>query len=254
MRITPLVVLTWIFGSAQSQWVPETYTIPDQMLAISPDGTKAIGSAGIYTQTSGSWTLLQPLSFQYNVEDPAFLRSPNSYSVKFLRSDGSIFAASNYSATLGSYINIFETSSLGSWTISSTIYATTLGYDVNNVHFLPSAATADGNTLIVTYYIDMYVLKNNGTNFVFQQKLETPIRSIYDVSVSADGSNLAVFYSEYLLIFSRKSSGFYEVTDEHSGFQWTQMALSSNGQIMIFSSTTVSESHIFQELMDGTYF
>jgi len=65
MRITPLVVLTWIFGSAQSQWVPEAYTIPDQMLTISPDGTVAIGSAGIYTQTSGSWTLAQCLSFSY---------------------------------------------------------------------------------------------------------------------------------------------------------------------------------------------
>jgi len=244
MRIilTPLVVITWIFRCAQSQWVPEAYTIPNQVLALSPDGTVAISSAGIYTQTSGSWTLTQSLSFLYN--------SPYLDGVKFLRSDGSVFAVSNYSYTLGPYINVYQTVSSGIWTRSSTLYATSLGYDINGVSIVLEAVTADGNTLIVVLAFDLIVLQNNGTDFVFKQKLETrPLVGLIDASVSADGSTLVAYYSEDLLFFSQKSDGSYELTDEHSGIQWSQMALSSNGQIIVGSyfndNTNLAQIHFF---------
>jgi hypothetical protein len=146
ITLTPLVVLTWIFRYAQSQWVP-AITIPDQMLAISPDGTVAIGSAGIYTQISGSWTLSQALSFQYINNDG----NPALNSVQFLRNDGTNFAVSNYTYTLGSYISIYKSESPGTWTISSTLFATSLGYDINDVYIVLEAVTADGNTLIVVF-------------------------------------------------------------------------------------------------------
>jgi len=251
MRITPFVVLTCIFGSVQSQWVPEAYTIPDQMLALSPDGTKAIGIAGIYTQTSGSWTLSQSLSFQYKINN-----YPHLSSVLFLQNDGSVFAVSNYSNTLGSYINIYKSSSPGAWTLSSTLYATSLGYDISGFIVL-EAVTADGNTLIVAFTLDLIVLQNNGTDFVFKQNLATTTSSFFDVSVSADGSTIATYESVgEVVIFSQKNDGSYELTDEHSGMLWGEMALSSNGQFMIASyvdgNTYLAQIHFFTRI-NGQY-
>ena len=68
--------------------------------------------------------------------------------------------------------------------------------------------------------------------------------------MSADGSILAACYAGYLQIFSRKYDGIYELTDEHSGFSWTRMALSSNGQIMI--GTNFYQVHFITRI-DGRY-
>jgi hypothetical protein len=250
ITLTPLVVLTWIFESARSQWVPATNKIPDQVLALSPDGTVAIGSTGIYTQASGLWTLSQSLSFQYKDVNGR----PTLVSVEFLHIDGSVFAVSNYSYTLGSYINVCKSTSPGIWTVSSTIYATNFGYDISVVSIILQAVTIDGNTLIVKFASDLLVLQNNGTDFVLKQKMDT---SFNYVSLSDDGSILAAYSGSVLSIFTLTSDGLYELTEEHSGFQWQRMALSSNGQIILgsFSSGNLLEPswvHFFTRI-EGQY-
>jgi integrase/recombinase XerC len=74
--------------------------------------------------------------------------------------------------------------------VSSTIYATNFGYDISVVGIILQSVTVDGNTLIVKFASDLFVLQNNGTDFVLKQKMDT---SFNYVSLSDDGlSNASI--------------------------------------------------------------
>jgi len=153
------ILFSFIIINAHCQWVPSG-SIPDSVIALSPDGSTAIAYTGIYTKTEGSWILSHPYTFT----------GPNGL---FLSRDGSAFAISN-STSLGYNIDIF-TKTNGTLTRASTIYGSSLGIDDRAVLY-PAAVTSDGKTMVVVSNAqrigtDIYILVGDGLNFIFQQQL-----------------------------------------------------------------------------------
>ena len=238
-----------------TQWV-ETGTITGQLISFSPDGSKAIGSAGIYVKIGNTWALVQPTTVFVATNPPVFLSS-----------DGSSFACNNMTS-----INIYTTISPNFWSVSSTIYGSALGLD-EGIGITPSAATIDGQTMVVstTFYPlsrlpDFFVLVRNDTNYVLlQQLIGLPYdNDYYQVAISADGSTIAFLWnpgagSTPVAILSRDTNGKYVIIEERASFElWNKIALSSDGKILVgllYSLTTfnyIPQLHFFS-LVNGQY-
>jgi hypothetical protein len=231
------ILFTIIIISADCQWVPSG-TIPDSVIALSPDGSTAIAHTGIYIQMGSSWTLTQPFTF-LNMKG------------LFLSRDGSAFAISN-STSLGFNIDIFSKTN-GIWTVSSIIYGSSLGVDSDAALF-PAAVTSDGKTMVVVSYgqtsfgSDIFILVGDGLNFNFQQQLlDLPYLVFHELSYSLDGSTLAMLWrfpsnSELgspVYIYSRGTDGLYKIVEEHSSFSsWYRFAISSDSQYLIGATST----------------
>jgi len=243
------------FLSVQGKWAPSG-TVPDVVIALSPDGRTAIAQTGIYTHV-GAWTMLQPIEFT------------NMRGI-FLSEDGTVFAISHSNPSLGYSINIYKV--IGQkWTISSTINGSSLGVD-NTAIVFPSAVTSDGNTLIVVSTSptfrgsDVFVLDGTGLEFALKQQLmNLPLTTFGETSLSADGATLAILWSDGLphdspnptpvSIFSRGPDGMYEITEEHESFvNWMHMTISRDGQIM-FGSIAKNYAFLAQIFtkVDGRY-
>jgi hypothetical protein len=245
-----VTILLLIFGRAQCQWV-ETGTIPNQLISLSPDGSTAIGSAGIYVKIGNTWALVQPTAIFVSTYPPVFLST-----------DGSSFACNNMTS-----VNIYTAISPTTWGVSSTIYGTSLGLD-DSTYIIPSTATLDGQTMIVSAgYADFFVFVRNSTNYVLlQQLLDLPYdSSSLQVRISADGSTIAILWSGYsfsspVTILSRYTNGKYVIIEERSSFEnWQQIALSLDGKILVgalnaLTTTTyfIPQLHFFS-LVEGQY-
>jgi hypothetical protein len=239
-----------IIGAAHSQWV-QSGSIPPGAIALSPDGSTIIGGglaqkdSGIYTLTNNIWTLTQPLVLGKTI---------------FLSYDGSMFASSS----LYTSIDIFKSTSPGTWKILSTIYASTLGLN-QSAGLAPAAVTSDGNTLVITSttlqpggcnpcFTDIFILtSSDNTNFVLKQQmsgLPSPTSFVYSgMSLSSDGTILATLWTNGtdgktpipsqttpVIIFKKGSDGLYTVNQQNDYSNWNQLALSPDGQIMIGAS------------------
>jgi hypothetical protein len=256
-----VTIFLFIVGRAQCQWV-ENGEIPISLTALSPDGTTAIGSGvtiaseGIYVKKGNTLTLVQPTS--------TFQCSP----IMFLSIDGSSFSCTTPSSALGSTIRIYTSISPTVWSVSSTIYGTSLGLD-EGTNIFPSTATLDGQTMIVysscyahTCPLDFFVLVRNDTNYVLlQQLLDLPYDSSFtQVRISADGSTIAIsWFSLPVTILSRDTNGKYVIIDASFEY-WTEIAISLDGKILVgaFNALTPSPGYYipqlhFFSLVEGQY-
>ena len=242
----------------QSQWV-QMETIPDQVLAVSSDGSTAIALTGIYRKSGTSWTLLQQIPF--------------SSTPVFLLSDGSSFAIRSLDFTLCPNIDVYKAISSTFWNVTSSINSCNLGLDLDDI-FSPSASTSDGRILIATGSnveysgSDFYVLVNNGLEYVLKQQLiGLPYDLPFQVSISADGSILAFLWTSIscqdsphstpVTILALGSDGTYVIVEEHNSFwNWSHLAISANGKTLVGtscpSSTLVSQAHFFSWI-DGHF-
>ena len=241
-----------------TQWV-ETGTIPNQLISLSPDGSTAIGSAGIYVKIGNTWTLVQPTTVFVTTCSPVFLSI-----------DGSSFACNNKTS-----INIYTSISPTVWSVSSTIYGTSLGLDGFS-DLIPSTATLDGQTMIVytscyanTCPPDFFVFVRNSTNYVLlQQLLDLPYdSSSFQVTISSDGSTIAFLWpagycqgdgneiSSPIIILSRDTNGKYVIIEERASYEyWSKIALSSDGKILIGLLCYSGEPQLyFFSLVEGQY-
>ena len=232
---------TIIISSAHCQWVPSG-SIPDSVIALSPDGSTAISFSGVYTKTeSSSWMLSQRVAFT----------GPKGL---FLSRDGSVFAISN-STSLGYNIDIYKGTN-GIWTRASTIYGSSLGEDSEAILF-PAAVTSDGKTMVVVSYeqnpdlnsgADIFIFVGDGLEFNLQQQLfGLPNLIFHELSYSLDGSTLAMLwrfsgsgdFGSPVYIYSRGSDGVYKIVEVHSGFSlWGRFAISSDSQYLFGVSTS----------------
>jgi hypothetical protein len=239
------ILFFFIIGS-DCQWVPSG-TIPDLVIALSPDGSTAIANTGIYIQTgSSTWTLTHPFTF-------------TNMKGLFLSRDGTVFAISN-STSFGYNIDMFSKIN-GIWTVSSIIYGSSLGVD-SDAFLYPAAVKSDGKTMVVvsigqkSFGTDIFILVGNGLNFNFQQQLlDLPYLVFHELSYSLDGSTLAILWrfpsnSELgspVYIYSRGNDGVYKIVEEHSSFSsWYRFAISSDSQFLIGSTNSPdTDIHLF---------
>jgi hypothetical protein len=227
-----------------SQWVPAASTIPDQIIALSRDGSTAIGFTGVYTKSGTMWTQTLHIPPSYHVNS-----SFTSALVLFLSDDGSRFAISNLSSCdfyNDASIDIYEALSpeKNVWNISSSIYASSLGIDGFQCLF-PTATTSDGETLIIVsnYNADTYsfiLLRDGSGEYVFKKQLLYSLPN-HGEALTGDGSILSSFAGDFatpgqstpVQIFQRQSDGMYVLTELYGFVSWSSMSISSNGQYMI---------------------
>lgn len=270
-----LVVIFWTLCNldrALCQWVPAAATIPDSIIALSPDGSTAIGYTGIFLQQNGSWILTQAMTF---LPDPHPYESPFlSPNLIFLGNDA--FAAQNTTycdvfSLIGPSVDIYKATSSekDQWVVSSSIYGLSLGMDGGCM--IPATASADGDTFmivsenppyIVPYFDpEIFIMLRTESEYVLKQQLFGLPNNIpfNGASFSSDGSILAILFSNgdqcSVYVFTRTSEGSYVLTDELLDIQnWQQMAMSSNGQIIIgaLNDNVNAQAHFFSRV-DGRY-
>jgi hypothetical protein len=249
--------MLFFVNNVYSQWVPSSSTIPDQVLALSRDGSTAIGLTGVYTKSKSTWSLSLPIPSSYKINTITYL----STLVLFLSDDGTRFAISNISScninTVPS-IDIYEATSpeKNVWNVSFSINGASLGMDGFQCLF-PAAATSDGNTVIIvsTFQesIFTFILSRNGSDeYVFKQQL---LPSLFNggEAFTSNGTILSSFGGAIepgdpssVQILLRQMDGSYTLTELYGFAGWTSMAISSNGNFMFGTVCTSSyQVHIF---------
>lgn len=281
MFLIVLILALLSVNSVFSRWVLSATTIPDQILALSPDGSTAIAPTGIYTKSgtkSGTWTLTQPMLFADNSQ--WYFLNHNIIAL-FLNNDGSRFAISKnikacYESSLELTVDIYEalSSEKKVWNVTNSIYGSSLGLESIGC-ITPAAASADGNSLIVAsvasdsagdenyYYSDIFLLtRNSSSEYILKQQLvELPTGiSVGGLSMSADGSILSALLSPNtgevttpLYICLQNGDGFYELIEKHSSFKyWNSVTISSNGILMVGTVCGKAQVQFFSRI-NGHY-